>query len=144
MKKKLLIEIIASLLVILFLYTGLNKLFEHTTFRYQLSISPWPLLASLSGIVSWALPIGEVLLAAMFLITAFRMTAFIASAILFATFLAYLGILLSSGTNLPCTCGGIISSMSWNAHLWFNTACLSLCIAGIFLVRNTYRILNQH
>lgn len=144
MKKKLLIEIIASLLVILFLYTGLNKLFEHTTFRYQLSISPWPLLASLSGIVSWALPIGEVLLAAMFLITAFRMTAFIASAILFATFLAYLGILLSSGTNLPCTCGGIISSMSWNAHLWFNIACLLLCIAGIFLVRNTYRILNQH
>ncbi|WP_343669711.1 MauE/DoxX family redox-associated membrane protein [Chitinophaga sp.] len=144
MKKKLLIEIIASLLVILFLYTGLNKLFEHATFRYQLSISPWPLLAAWSGIVSWALPIGEVLLAAMFLITAFRMTAFIASAILFAGFLVYLGILLSSGSHLPCTCGGIISSMSWNAHVWFDAACLLLCIAGIYLVHNTYRILNQH
>ena len=144
MKNKLLIEIIASLLVILFLYTGLNKLFEHTTFRYQLGISPWPLLASWSGVVSWALPIVEVLLAAMFLITAFRMTAFIASAILFAGFLVYLGILLSSGSTLPCTCGGIISSMSWNAHVWFDAACFILCIAGIWLLRNKYRILNQH
>ncbi|OMP80356.1 MauE/DoxX family redox-associated membrane protein [[Flexibacter] sp. ATCC 35208] len=142
--KKLLIEIIASLLVILFLYTGLNKLIEHATFRHQLSISPWSLLAAWSGVVSWALPIGEVLLAAMLLITAFRMTAFIASAILFAGFLVYLGILLSSGANLPCTCGGIISSMSWNAHVWFDAAFLLLCIAGIYLLNNTYRILNQH
>lgn len=144
MKNKLLIEIIASLLVILFLYTGLTKLFEHTTFRYQLSISPWPLLASLSAFVSWALPIVEVLLAAMLLITAFRMTAFIASAILFAGFLVYLGVLLSSDTSLPCTCGGIISSMSWHAHMWFDAACLLLCIAGIYLVRNKYQIINQH
>lgn len=144
MKKKLLIEIIASLLIVLFLYTGLNKLIEHTTFRYQLSISPWSLLASWSGIVSWALPIGEVLLAVMLLITAFRKTAFIASAILFAGFLVYLGILLSSGTKLPCTCGGIISSMSWNAHVWFDAACLLLCMAGIWLMHTTYRILNQH
>ncbi|SFW52651.1 MauE/DoxX family redox-associated membrane protein [Chitinophaga sancti] len=144
MKKKLLIEIIASLLIILFLYTGITKLIEHATFRYQLSISPWSLLASWSGIVSWVLPIGEVLLAAMLLITACRKTAFIASAILFAGFLVYLGMLLGSGTKLPCTCGGIISSMSWNAHVWFDAACLLLCMTGIWLVHNTYRILNQH
>ena len=140
MKKKLLIEIIATVMVSLFLYTGLSKLFEHTTFRYQLSISPWSLLASLSGIISWVLPVTEVIIAVLFLFSAYRMTAFIASAILFTGFLVYLGILLGSGSKLPCTCGGIISTMSWVAHVWFDAACLLLCITGICLLRAKYWI----
>jgi hypothetical protein len=144
MKKQMLNEIIASLLVVLFLYTGLTKLIEHTTFRYQLSISPWPLLANWSGFVSWALPAGEVLLALMFVVSAFRTTAFIASAVLFAAFLVYLGVLLSSGKSLPCTCGGIISAMSWTAHVWFDAVFLLLCLTGIYLNKININTNAQH
>jgi hypothetical protein len=39
-------------------------------------------------------------------------------------------------TKLPCTCGGVISKMSWPQHVLFNSGFMILAIVGIQLEKN--------
>jgi len=39
--------------------------------------------------------------------------------------------MLLSGQHLPCTCGGIISKMSWKQHLGFNALFILVGLIGI-------------
>jgi putative oxidoreductase len=36
---------------------------------------------------------------------------------------------------LPCSCGGVISSMSWKQHLVFNVHCIAINIVAINLFK---------
>lgn len=139
MKKKWIIEVIALLIILLFLYTGISKLWDFAVFRAQLRESPWTLLAGLSNVVAWTLPLGELLLVGLLIWPATRKTGFILSALLFGVFIVYLVILLSSGKRLPCSCGGIISTMSWETHVYFNTLFLLLSLTGVYLERKSGR-----
>ncbi len=55
MKRNLIIEIISSLLILLFVYTALSKLFDFTSFKHVLNQSP--LIGSEAVVVALALPI---------------------------------------------------------------------------------------
>jgi putative oxidoreductase len=55
MKRNLIIEIISSLLILLFVYTALSKLLDYTSFKNVLSKSP--LIDGKAAIVALALPI---------------------------------------------------------------------------------------
>jgi hypothetical protein len=135
MKRNILSEVIALLIVVLFLYTGFSKLWNFPVFRLQLSQSPFHLLSSLSDLVAWTLPAGEIMLACLLLWPRVRKAGFILSAVLFGIFTSYLLVLLNSGSRLPCSCGGIVSFMGWEAHVYFNIGFLLLSIVGIYLER---------
>lgn len=139
MKKKLAIEVIAFLIILLFLYTGISKLWDFPVFRAELQESPFVMLSLLSSVVSWILPIGELLLACLLLWPAARKAGFILSALLFAAFIVYVVVLLSSGKNLPCSCGGIVSTMSWETHVYFNILFLLLSLTGVYLEQKSGR-----
>lgn len=127
------IEVIAVLILALFLYTGLSKLWGFAVFRAQLADSPWHLLAVLSPVVAWTLPLGELLLVCLLIWPSTRKAGFILSALLFGMFILYLALLLHSGKALPCSCGGIVSTMSWKTHVYFNLLFLLLSLTGIYL-----------
>lgn len=133
MSRKLIIEIITALLIVLFVYAGLSKLLDHHTFSLQLARSP--LLGSWAFVIAWVLPIGELLLAAALVIPATRLLGLYASSILLIVFTLYLVYMLSFSTHLPCTCGGIISTLSWKQHVGFNTVFILLAAGGIWLER---------
>lgn len=133
MSRKTIIEIITALLIVLFVYAGLSKLLDHHTFSLQLAQSP--LLSSWAFVIAWALPAGELLLAAALVIPATRQLGLYASLILLILFTVYLVYMLSFSTHLPCSCGGIISSLSWKQHLGFNSVFISLAAVGIWLRR---------
>lgn len=136
MRRTVIIEIIAILIACLFLYTGISKLWSFAFFRAQLRDSPWNLLVQLSNYVAWTLPIVELLLVCLLIFPATRKAGLLLSALLFGVFIGYLTILLNSGVQLPCLCGGIVDSMSWKSHLYFDTFFLSLSILGLFLEKN--------
>ncbi|HLZ88874.1 MAG TPA: MauE/DoxX family redox-associated membrane protein, partial [Puia sp.] len=73
MKRSFLADSISFFFIFLFLYTGVLKLTEIQTFRQQLSSSP--IMASLAGVITWALPIGEILLAIALFIPRWRLKA---------------------------------------------------------------------
>ncbi len=133
MKSSFLVSCISIFFILLFLYTGIVKLMEVNLFKEQLASSP--LLGSLAGIVTWALPIGEILLAIVLLIPAWRLKGLYLSAILMTLFTAYVAVILFMDNQLYCSCGGIIEELSPKQHLLFNSACIVLCIIGIIVTR---------
>lgn len=137
-KRNLIVETISGLLILLFLYTGLSKLFEHDKFVYNLEKSP--LLSSFSGFISIALPVGEIILAGLLLFKKTQLKGLWISFGLLTLFTIYLTYMVSFHDKLPCSCGGVISNMTWTQHIFFN---LFFVLLSWFAIQLTKRKVSQ-
>ena len=117
-KKTIVPDIISALFILLFVYTSITKLIEHESFRAVLSQSP--LIGINATILSWVLPILELFTATLLFIPSLRKWGFISSLILMLLFTGYITYMILFARDLPCSCGGIISRMTWRQHLIFN------------------------
>jgi uncharacterized membrane protein YphA (DoxX/SURF4 family) len=131
MTKSTLVEIIAILFVILFLYTGISKLMEYSVFKEQISDSP--ILKPFAAFIAWALPLTEFLVSILLIIPRWRLKGLYASLGLMVAFTLYIGAIMMFNKELPCSCGGIISLLSWGEHLVFNSVFIVLAVAGVIL-----------
>ena len=125
------IEVIAALLILLFLYTGLSKLHARENFFGVLSFSP--LIKSNAYLLSWVIPIVEILIGALLFFPVTRKMGFISSFILMIFFTACIAYMLLFSSNLPCACGGVLRKMSWPQHLVFNIFFTGLSAWGLWL-----------
>ena len=117
-KKTLIHDIISALFILLFVYTATTKLIEHESFKAVLSLSP--LIGIKATILSWVLPILELFTATLLFIPSMRAWGFVSSLILMFLFTGYITYMILFARHLPCSCGGVISLMSWPQHLIFN------------------------
>lgn len=129
--KKTIIEVISLLLVILWVYAGLSKLLDYETSRFQLGRSPF--LEHFAGIVAWAIPVSEILVAIGLLIPRTRLASLYASFALMLMFTGYIYLILNHSYYIPCSCGGVLSGMDWYTHLWFNIGFTTLALTAIIL-----------
>src|SRR5260221_2759825 len=125
MKKSFLVDSISCFFVLLFLYTATAKMSELHSFREQLLSSP--LLENFAGFITWALPIGEVLLCIALLVPAWRMYGLYATLILMVLFTGYVVTIFFMDNQLSCSCGGIMENFFPPKHILFNSACILLC-----------------
>lgn len=130
---RILINIISSLLIILWIYTGTNKLLDYNETFVQMSRSPF--IASMAGFLSYAIPIGELALVLLLVIHRTRLWGLYLSYLLMALFTGYIWLMLNFATDLPCSCGGILSSMTWQDHLAFNVVFTIMTAIGILVHR---------
>src|SRR5690606_36081179 len=112
MKKKIIIEIIVSLFILLWVYAALSKLLDYQTFKVQLGKSP--LLTQFAGFAAIAVPVAELLIAVMLLLPRLRLLGLYASLFLMSLFTTYLVAILNFSYYIPCSCGGILSGLSWD------------------------------
>jgi len=141
MKKATILEGIVILYIILFLYTGISKLIDYSVFTEQIATSP--LLAPVSKGIALSLPWIEFLLVILLIIPKWRLKGLYSSLGLMIAFTIYiLGILLLN-KELPCSCGGVISELSWTQHIVFNGAFIAMGIIGIIFERKL-RQSNKH
>src|SRR5580698_6336532 len=133
MKRTILADVITYFFIILFLYTGVAKLTEIHEFKEQLSSSPF--LGSLAGIITWALPIGEILLAIALFIPALRLKALYVTLGVMSLFTVYVSVLFFGTDHLSCSCGGIVEELTPKQHIIFNSACVILSFLGILAVQ---------
>jgi len=129
--KHIITEIICSLLAMLFVYASVSKLLDYNVFKMQLSRSPF--ITHFSAIIAWLLPTTEIITGALFVVPKWRLIALYASLFLLTLFTAYLIAMLNFSYYIPCSCGGVLSSLSWKEHVIFNTVFMLLCIIAIFL-----------
>jgi len=136
--KRIIVDIISCLFIILFLYTGIFKLLDLTHFKWALSKSP--LLKDSYLVVANIIPPLEIGIAFLLLVPffkekpAYRKWGLRAGTTLMAMFTIYVWYMITfKSVGLPCTCGGIISLMNWHEHLYFNTAFTILGILAIIL-----------
>jgi hypothetical protein len=120
MKKKNFFELATYLFILLFLYTAISKLQEFRQFRFELSMSPAPGFRAISPVIAYLLPPIEIITAIILFTEKWRMIGMYLSTGLMLTFTLYVFLLLRTHEHLPCTCGGLISQMSWSQHLYFN------------------------
>lgn len=133
-------EIIAAVFILLFVYTATSKLFSHQTFIITLNKSP--LISFASGFLSWAIPVIEILIAVLLFVPRFRGIGLIASFSLMTIFTIYIAYMLVTSSHLPCSCGGVISKLSWPQHLWLN-AFLTILAATTLFINNRLKFLLQ-
>lgn len=125
------IEIIAAVFILLFVYTATSKLIAHNTFLIALSESP--LKGFGMPLISWLVPIAELLIAILLFTPRFRKFGLIGSLILMTLFTFYIVYMLLFSPHLPCSCGGLISKLSWQQHLWLNVFLTLLAATAIHL-----------
>jgi len=132
MKRKIVVEVICSLLVLLFLYTSLSKWLAFKTFTGEMNNQPFP--NWMTPWLVWILPVGEVLIVLALLFEKTRMKGLWASLILMSLFTIYTAlILLKVFKRIPCSCGGVIKHLNWNQHLVFDCICVLLSSTAVLL-----------
>lgn len=130
--KNIIIDIICLLYIILFVYAAVSKLLDFENFQIQLGQSP--LLSSFAGIVSWIVPIVELLIVALLIFPSMRFWGLWTAFSLMIMFTAYIFIILNYSSFVPCSCGGILEKMGWEEHLIFNSVFIMLAAAGILIL----------
>lgn len=129
--KMIIIDIVVYLFVILFMYTAASKLLTIESFASTLAKSP--LIGRYNLIVAWAIPVIEVVISFLLIIPHVKKWGLYASFFLMLVFTAYLIYMVFSGSKLPCHCGGVISDMTWQQHIWFNLGFVGIAIVGLAL-----------
>jgi len=134
MKRKIAIEIIAFLFILLFTYASFNKLLDYQKFTIQIGQSP--LLTGFGGSIPWMVITVELLVAVLLAIPRFRLLAFFGAFSLMVMFTAYIIAILKFSNFIPCSCGGILEKLGWTEHLYFNFSFLFLALVTIVLYPN--------
>jgi len=136
-KKQVMIECVAALLIVLFLYASLSKFLDFKTFVGEMNNQPMP--NSWTPFLVWIIPCSEVAIALALLFEYTRLLGLYASVVLMTLFTLYtLVILLHFFSYIPCSCGGVIKKLTWGQHLVFNLFFMALSIFGTILQRSKF------
>lgn len=123
------VEILSFALIVLFAYAAIIKLLDYSHFQIELNQSP--LLAPYTKFIAWPLPGLELIVSGFLAFPATRGFGLYASFFLMIMFSAYIVAITKFSPFIPCSCGGILESMTWNQHLVFNLLVASLVAFGI-------------
>ena len=127
------IEIIAAFFIILFIYTAINKLSAISQFQNVLTKSP--VIGKMAYPIGWIIPVSELAIVALLFFPVTRSAGIYCSLLLMSAFTIYLVYMLAFSPWLPCSCGGVLSKMSWKQHILFNISFIVLALCAILIRR---------
>jgi len=134
--KKITLDCIAALLVLLFLYTALSKFLDFEGFTYDINNQPFP--DRWTPILIWLIPGLEIAITINLLVPKWRFIGLWASLVVMTMFTAYTAMVLMHGFSyIPCSCGGVVKNLTWPQHLVLNLSYVAISILGIFLYHPT-------
>lgn len=131
MLRKAVLETISLLFILLFVYTAVSKLLDYEDFRAVIGQSP--LLTRFAPILAIAVPAAEIVIALLLVIPRYRRSGLYASFAMMMLFTTYIVVLVTLSEKIPCSCGGVISRMTWKQHLYFNIFFVLLALLGMWL-----------
>ncbi|MBV4358775.1 MauE/DoxX family redox-associated membrane protein [Pinibacter aurantiacus] len=125
--RKIILSLTSALFILLFAYTAIDKLMHLRLFYQNLRESI--LLQPLAPILGLSIPVMELAVTALLFIPMYRSKGFLLATFLMLLFSLYVGYMLAFAEHLPCSCGGLISTMTWQQHLLFNLFCCMIAFA---------------
>jgi putative oxidoreductase len=124
------ITIVCFLLIFLFVYTSVNKLWDFKTYTGEMYNQPLPL--PVKKVLLWAVPFSELLVAGLLFFNTTRLAGLYGSLFLMLAFTIYTAIILLRFFDyVPCSCSGVIKSLTWQQHLVFNLFFTAITLIGI-------------
>ena len=124
-----LINLFSLLLTLLFVYTAASKLIHLDTFQTRLERMPF--ISGYAYLISWIVPFLELVIAGLLWFQKYRKVALYGSLVLLGVFTIYILAVLNYSDSIPCSCGGIISTLGWRDHILFNTTFMLMALLGI-------------
>ncbi len=95
-----------------------------------------PYISSYATLISWIVPFLELVIAGLLWFQKYRKVALYGSLVLLGVFTIYILVVLNYSDSIPCSCGGIISTLGWRAHILFNTTFMIMALLGIIWYHN--------
>jgi hypothetical protein len=137
--KRITTDIISSLLILLFGYTSFSKLL--TLDQFSSVLARMPLIGNGAGVLAFAIPLAELGIVLLLLFERTRYRGLKVSLALLVLFTIYLLLMVLFAPHMPCSCGGVISKMSWQDHLIFNLGLITANLLAIRFAKEASRIL---
>ncbi len=131
MKYSVYTNTIACLFILLFSYAAVSKILDYENFSIQLSSFPY--LPDTIKYFAWLVPSSEFAIIVLLLLPRYRLTGFYVAILLLMIFTVYLFMVIMYAPHIPCSCGGILQRLSWNAHIIFNSCWILLGVTGVWL-----------
>lgn len=131
--RKITVQVVSFLLIILWIYAASSKLMNFNMFRQQMS---WQMLFPfIKHTIIYILPAAEVLTAFLLVFERTQRAGLYFSFTMLLAFTIYVGLaVFKFFDHIPCSCGGILNKMTWNAHFLLNIFFLLLTALGIYMV----------
>lgn len=126
---------VSLLFILLFVYAGVIKLLEGKMFYNNIRNSPFFGGETLAAIAAIVIPVCEIAIAFLIAWRRTRLIGFYGALAIIFLFTGYTVAILFFATTVPCSCGGIISLLSWKQHLVFNLVLLLLTILSIAFLK---------
>jgi hypothetical protein len=98
---------------------------------FQERLERFPIIAPFNGIISVFIPFIELVIAGLFLFPKYILHALYSSFMLLLVFTVYITSVVKFSDSIPCSCGGVLSSLGWTDHILFNVGFMTLAILGI-------------
>lgn len=133
-----LVTLFSLLLTILFVYTAVSKLVHLDLFQWRLERMPY--ISRYASLISWGVPFLELVIAGLLWFPKYQTMAFYASFILLGLFTTYIIIVLKYSDSIPCSCGGVISTLGWKDHILLNITFMVLALLGILWSKKQYNM----
>ena len=136
--RRTIVQFIAAALIFLFAYTAVSKLFNFRVFQFTLGLAP--VISPYARIASIVIPSVNLLAVILLLIPPARRWGLCFSLFLLSAYTAYIGYVLLTAKELPCTCNGIVPWLSWTNHFWLNLIILLLIFISLRLSKRVIAI----
>ena len=124
-------ETIRLSFILLFVYTAASKFIDYENFRAVIGQSP--LITRFAPVLAIVVPVAEIVIALLLVMPRYRRAGLYASFAIMTLFTVYIVVLLTLSEKIPCSCGGVISQMSWTQHLYFNIVLMLLALLDMWL-----------
>ena len=122
--------ILSSVLITIFGFTGVEKLTRFESSRKAFHNQTFP--SELAEVLSFAVPISELLIALLLLFSVTRWWGYLGSILLLMVFITYVGLIwVGAFPRVPCNCAGIIESLGWAEHFILNLGLIGVAIWGM-------------
>ncbi|WP_051315228.1 MauE/DoxX family redox-associated membrane protein [Algoriphagus terrigena] len=128
---KTILSIPTAALILLWTYTGLDKIVRFEDSRKAFHNQTFP--AELAEILSYAVPAAELLIVVVMLFSMTRWWGMLGSLLLLTVFTTYVGLIwVEAFPRIPCNCAGILESLGWAEHFWMNLFFIGISVFGLY------------
>lgn len=128
-RKNLLTEASAIVIALVFVYTAGSKVLDMEATRNAFMNQPIPKWMAM-GLV-YIIPSVEFVSGILLLVPKARKIGFGIAVVLMGLFTGYVALVLTGiFGRIPCSCGGIVSTLGWSEHLVLNIVLLALAVGG--------------
>ena len=125
-----------AILSLIFMYSAFSKVIDWYGTRSALHNQVFP--GWVADTLLYTLPVVELVTAILLLGRRTFKLGLVASASLMVCFTVYVGWVMSGAFGrIPCSCGGLISTLGWPEHLLLNLVLVFISLLGLVLSKRT-------